>query len=77
MMAKRMTRAMQWPPKQELYRTAFFPLFDCHVSIVHAYHVSGEWLYYVHNAQHGIGYPEIVIDGNFIAAEHELTNFVL
>lgn len=63
--------------KQKLYSTAFFPLFNCYVKIVHAYQVGDRWLFYVYNKQEGIGKPEIAGGDNFIASEAELTEFCI
>ena len=64
--------------KITLFKTAFYPLFNCYVELKHAYQdVYGRWLFYVHNKTEGIGKPEISVEGNHIASETELTQFCL
>ena len=63
--------------KQKLYCTAFFPLSDCYVKIIHAYQVGDRWLFYVYNEQEGIGKREVAGEGNFIASEAELKEFCM
>jgi len=37
---------MKVTPKQELYKTAFSPIYNCFVGIIHAHQDSlGEWIY--------------------------------
>lgn len=61
--------------KQKLYKTAYFPIFNCYVEILHAYQHGDRWLFYVYNGEKGIGNPTIEIENNFIASEDELKGF--
>ena len=56
-------------------KTAYFPMYDCIVSLVHEYTNKGLKLYYVYNKKQGIGNPKIENEGNFIASENELIFF--
>lgn len=56
--------------KQKLYKTAWSPLFECYVSIVHAHQDSdGRWIFTCNNKEHGLN--------NHLFRESELDNFVL
>lgn len=68
---------MQTQPIQKLYKTAFYPTFNCYVKLVHAYTVGDQWNFYVYNSTEEIGHETIQEDGNFIASERELKHFAL
>lgn len=56
--------------KEELYETAYSPMFDCYVHLDHAHQDDqGEWIFTGSNRTEGLE--------NHLFRKHELTNFCL